>query len=185
MEWVFDQAHSNADFSVRHMMISTVRGGFKDVSGKLRFDPQNPADSYVEAVIKVDSIWTGIADRDKHLRSADFLDAENYPEITFKSTKVDVIDPTHAKVMGDLTIRGTTRHVVLDVEWIGQQKNPFTGKTSVGFSATTSINRDDFGLMWNVALEAGGWLVGKEVKIILDVEAIAVEEPAFASSNAN
>lgn len=180
MEWVFDQAHSNADFSVRHMMITTVRGGFKDVSGKLKFDPNNPAESYVEAVIKTGTIWTGIADRDNHLRSADFLDANNYPEITFKSTHVEVVNPNHAKVTGDLTIRGTTRSVVLDVEFIGEQKNPFTGKTSAGFSATTTINREDFGLTWNVALEAGGWLVGKEVKISLDIEAVAVEEAATA-----
>jgi polyisoprenoid-binding protein YceI len=180
MEWVFDQAHSNADFSVRHMMITTVRGGFKDVSGKLKFDPNNPAESYVEAVIKTGTIWTGIADRDNHLRSADFLDANNYPEITFKSTRVDVVDANHAKVTGDLTIRGTTRSVVLDVEFIGEQKNPFTGKTSAGFAATTTINREDFGLTWNVALEAGGWLVGKEVKISLDIEAVAVEEAATA-----
>lgn len=180
MEWVFDQAHSNADFSVRHMMITTVRGGFKDVSGKLKFDQQNPANSYVEAVIQVGSVWTGINDRDNHLRSADFFDAENHPEMTFKSTKVEATSATHAKVTGDLTIRGTTRSVVLEVEFIGEQKNPFTGKTSAGFSATTNINREDFGLTWNVALEAGGWLVGKEVKISLDIEAVAVEEAATA-----
>ncbi|HRF99227.1 MAG TPA: YceI family protein [Aggregatilineales bacterium] len=180
MEWVFDTAHSNADFSVRHMMISTVRGGFKDVSGKLNFDPQNLAASSVEAVIKTGTIWTGINDRDNHLRSADFFDSANFPDITFKSTKVEVVNPTHAKVTGDLTIRDTTKSVVLDVEFIGEQKNPFTGKSSAGFSATTTINREDFGLTWNVALEAGGWLVGKEIKVSLDVEAVAVEETATA-----
>jgi len=180
MEWSFDPTHSNADFSVRHMMISTVRGGFKEVSGKLNFDAKNPGASYVEASIKTASVWTGINDRDNHLRSADFFDVANYPEMTFKSTSVEVVNPTHAKVTGDLTIRDVTRSVVLDVEFIGEQKNPFSGKSSAGFSATTSINREDFGLTWNVALEAGGWLVGKEIKISLDVEAVAVEETANA-----
>jgi polyisoprenoid-binding protein YceI len=180
MEWVFDPTHSNADFSVRHMMISTVRGGFKDVSGKLNFDPQNPAASYVEATIQTASVWTGINDRDNHLRSGDFFDVANYPAMTFKSTAVEVVNPTHAKVTGDLTIRDVTRPVVLEVEFIGEQKNPFTGKSSAGFSATTAINREDFGLTWNVALEAGGWLVGKDIKISLDIEAVAVEETATA-----
>lgn len=180
MEWVFDPTHSNADFSVRHLMISTVRGGFKDVSGKLNFDAQNPAASYVEATIQTASVWTGINDRDNHLRSADFFDVANHPAMTFKSTKVEVVNPTHAKVTGDLTIRETTHSVVLDVEFMGEQKNPFTGKTSAGFSATTSINREDFGLTWNVALETGGFVVGKEIKISLDIEAVAVEETATA-----
>jgi len=178
MEWVFDPTHSNADFSVRHMMISNVRGGFKDVSGKLNFDAQNPAASYVEASIKTATVWTGINDRDNHLRSADFFDAENHPEITFKSTNVELVNPTHAKVTGELTIRQTTKSVVLEVEFIGEQKNPFTGKTSAGFSATTTISREEFGLTWNVALEAGGWLVGKDIKVSLDIEAVAVEETA-------
>ena len=175
-QWQFDPAHSNADFAVRHMMVSTVRGGFKQVTGVLNFDPDNPADSYVEAAIKADSIWTGVADRDGHLRSPDFLDVANYPEITFKSARVEVISNTEAKVYGDLTIRGATRPSTLDVEFLGEGKDPFRQRTVLGFSATARINREDFGLTWNQALETGGVLVGKEVKISLDVEVVPVAE---------
>src|SRR5690606_13909722 len=123
--------HSNADFSVRHMMITTVRGSFKEVSGVLNFDAKNPANSSVEASIKASSIWTGVADRDGHLRSADFLDAENYPELTFKSTRVNIKNDHNAEVVGDLTIRGVTKPVTLNVEFLGEVKNPFTGTSTV------------------------------------------------------
>lgn len=175
-QWTFDPAHSNADFSVRHMMITTVRGGFKEVSGTLDFDPANPSAASVEATIRTASIWTGVADRDAHLRSADFFDAENHPEIKFKSSSVDAQSDTRARVTGDLTIRGVTRQVVLDVELLGQSANPFTGTTTLGFTASTAINREDFGLTWNQALETGGVLVGRDVKITLDVEAVPVTE---------
>jgi polyisoprenoid-binding protein YceI len=160
------------------MMISTVRGGFKDVSGALDFNREHPEKSSVEATINAASIWTGVADRDAHLRSADFFEAEKYPTITFQSAKVDIVGEGKAKVTGDLTIRDVTRPVTLNVELLGEVKNPFTGTTTVGFSAKTKINREDFGLTWNQALEAGGVLVGKDIGIELDVEAVPVQVTA-------
>ncbi len=173
-QWNFDPAHSNADFAVRHMMVTTVRGGFKDVSGLINYDPDNVANSSVEATIQTATVWTGIADRDAHLRSPDFLDSENFPEMIFKSTRVEANGKNKAKVTGDLTIRSITKSVVLEVEFLGEQKNPFTGVNTIGFTAHTSIEREAWGLSWNQALETGGWLVGKEVKITLDVEGIPV-----------
>lgn len=178
-QWKIDTSHASADFSARHMMITTVRGGFRNVSGTIEYDPSNPAASSVEAVIETASITsTGLEQRDNHLKSADFLDIENYPTITFKSTEViPTGDGTRAKVTGDLTIRGVTRPVTLNVEFLGQEKSPF-GTTNIGFTGTTRINREDFGLTWNMALESGGWLVGKEISITLDVEAVLVTEVA-------
>ncbi|MBL8160942.1 MAG: YceI family protein [Anaerolineae bacterium] len=172
-----DSTHTAAEFSARHMMITTVRGGFKTVNGTLNYDPQNPANSSVEAVIETNSMSsTGLDQRDGHLKSADFLDVANYPTITFKSTKVEPYDNnTRAKVTGDLTIRDVTRSVVLDVEFLGEAKSPY-GHTAIGFTGTTKINREDFGLTWNMALETGGWLVGKEITINVDAEAILVAE---------
>jgi len=179
VKWNLDNAHSSADFSARHMMITTVRGGFRNVSGTIDFDPANPAAASVEAVIDTTSITsTGLADRDNHLKSPDFLDIASYPAITFKSTKVEPnANGTSAKITGDLTIKDVTRPVTLDVDFVGQVNSPF-GDTRAGFTASTKINREDFGLTWNMALEAGGWLVGKEVTIGLEVEAILVPEPA-------
>jgi len=172
-QYKLDAAHSAAEFSARHMMITTVRGGFKTVNGTLNFDAQNPAASSVEAVIEVNSMSsTGVADRDAHLKSPDFLDAAQYPTITFKSTKVEANGGNDkAKITGDLTIRNITKSVVLDAEFLGETKSPF-GDVRAGFTATTKINREDFGLTWNMALETGGWLVGKDISITLDVEAI-------------
>ncbi len=171
-QYKLDAAHSAAEFSARHMMITTVRGGFKTVNGTLNFDAQNPAASSVEAVIEVNSMSsTGVADRDAHLKSPDFLDAAQYPTITFKSTKVEANGSDKAKITGDLTIRNVTKSVVLDAEFLGETKSPF-GDVRAGFTATTKINREDFGLTWNMALETGGWLVGKDISITLDVEAI-------------
>lgn len=175
-QWTFDPTHSNADFAVKHMMVTTVRGGFKEVSGVINFDRDNANLCSVEAVIKTASIWTGVADRDGHLRSADFLDVENFPEMTFKSTKVEFKGEDRAAITGDLTIRGITKPVTLDAELLGEQKNPFTGQMTLGFTGETRINREDWGLTWNQALETGGWLVGKEIKITLDVEAVPVTE---------
>jgi polyisoprenoid-binding protein YceI len=174
-----DSAHTATNFTVRHMMVTNVRGGFDNVSGTLEFDAANPAASSVEVTIDAASISTGVLDRDNHLRSADFLDVENYPTISFKSTSVEAKSDTHAKVTGDLTIHGITKPVVLDVEFLGQAGSPF-GDTRAGFEATTSINREDFGLTWNVALEAGGVLVGKDIKLNIDAEAILVTETASA-----
>jgi polyisoprenoid-binding protein YceI len=176
-EWKFDPAHTSVTFAVRHMMVTTVRGQFQQVSGSLHFDPKNMAASSVEAAIVVNSLTTGAADRDNHLRSADFLEVANYPEITFKSTRVELTNDSTGKVTGNLTIHGKTLPVKLDVEYLGQIDSPF-GDTRVGFTATVKINREDFGLTWNRALEAGGVLVGKDITINLDVEAARVAEPA-------
>lgn len=173
--WKIDGAHTSANFSVRHMMVTTVRGNFDDVSGAIEFDPANPAAASVEANINAASINTGVNDRDNHLRSGDFFDVAQFPTITFKSTGLKLSDNTSGVLTGDLTIRNVTKSVNLDVEFLGEQNSPF-GDKRVGFSANTKINREEFGLTWNVALEAGGVLVSKDIKIELDVQAILVTE---------
>lgn len=179
-KWTFDPAHTTVSFSARHMMITTVRGTLGSVNGELEFDPSNPAAASVTAEIDTTAINSGMADRDNHLKSPDFLDVANFPTITFVSKRVDLKNNTEGKVYGDLTIRGTTREVALDVELLGLEKDPFAGSERAGFTATTKINREDFGLTWNVALETGGLLVGKDIKIELDVEMIKVTETATA-----
>lgn len=169
--WELDPAHTLVEFSAKHMMITTVKGRFTDVSGTIHADEQNPSRSSVEATIKAASIDTRTEQRDQHLRSADFLDVEHYPDITFKSTRVEAIDKEHYRVIGDLTIRGTTRPVTLDTTFEGRGKDPWGGERA-GFSATTKIDRREFGLTWNQALEAGGVLVGNEIKISIEVEAV-------------
>jgi polyisoprenoid-binding protein YceI len=171
----FEPTHTSAQFSARHMMLTNVRGEFRTVTGTLSYDPANPNASTVEAQIDVKSMGTtGVAQRDAHILSADFLDAEKFPFITFKSTSVE-IDGDSGKVHGHLTIKDVTKPVVLNVEKLGEAKSPW-GQTVLGFNGSTKINREDFGLTWNVALETGGWLVGKDIKIELEVEAIQVEE---------
>ena len=182
-KWTLDAAHTFATFSARHMMVTTVRGKLGTISGQIEFDLANPAAAKIEATIDTAGLNSGVVDRDIHLRSADFLDVENHPTITFKSTRIEVTGETTGKVHGDLTIRGVTRPVVLDVEYLGQTPSPF-GDTRAGFTGTTKINREDWGLTWNMAIEAGGVLVGKEVKIELDVEAILVPETAPAAATA-
>lgn len=182
--WTIDSAHANASFAVRHMMVSTVRGRLGTVDGTLTFDPDNPQASQVEVEIDAASIDTGIEDRDNHLRSPDFLDVEKYPTITFKSTNVEVTGDNKGKVTGDLTIRDVTRPVTLNVTFLGQSVNPMDGSQTVGFEAKTSIDREDWGLTWNVALETGGWLVGKEINITIDVEAVLQAEQESAQASA-
>lgn len=169
MSWNIDPIHTHLNFSARHMMISTVRGEFKRFTGSVNFNPDNPEATTTEITIDVNSVDTGVEDRDNHLRSADFFDVENYPHMTFKSTGVEVIDATHAKLAGDLTIRGVSKPVTLDVEYFGTGKTPF-GTMAAGFSATTKVNRKDWGLTWNVALETGGILVGDEITINIEAE---------------
>ncbi len=176
-KWNFDPPHTSAEFSARHMMVTTVRGKFEKLSGALDFDPENPTEASVEVTIDAASLNTGVTDRDNHLRSPDFLDVANYPTITFKSTKIEMTGESEGKIMGDLTIRGVTRPVVINTEYLGQGKDPW-GKTIAGFSGRTKINREDWGLTWNVALETGGVLVSKEISITLEVEAIPAETPA-------
>lgn len=183
--WNIDSTHATAAFTVRHMMITNVRGQFLKITGTIEYDAANPGASAVEAVIDVKSMaTTGVEQRDQHLLSPDFFDVEKFPTITFKSTKVEVdSNGTDGKIHGDLTIRDVTRPVVLTVEKLGENKNPW-GQTVIGFTGSTKINREDFGLTWNMALEAGGgWLVGKDVKIELDVEAALVTEAAAEAAN--
>lgn len=169
--WEIDPVHSEVEFSVRHLMVSTVKGRFADVSGYVEFDPENPATASVEATINAASIDTRSEDRDNHLRSADFFDVEKYPTITFKSTRVEAAGGNRYRVIGDLTMHGVTREVTLDAEFHGTHPDPYGG-VRAGFSASTKINRTDFGLTWNAALETGGVMVSEEVKINLELETV-------------
>lgn len=169
--WKFDLTHTSTEFAVRHMMVSKVRGHFSGLEGWLEFDENAPEKSYIEAHIPVATVDTRQPDRDNHLRSADFFDAEHYPTMTFKSNSIQVTGKNTGQVTGDLTIRGVTRPVTFNLEYFGKVASPF-GDTRVGFNGNTRINREDFGLTWNVALEAGGVLVGKEVEINVELEAI-------------
>lgn len=185
MSWQIDYGHSSIEFSARHMMLSKVRGRFESFSGTVNGDEANPANSTVDIQIDAASLQSRDANRDGHLKSPDFLNVEQYPHITFKSTKLEVLNDTNAKLTGDLTIRDVTRPVTLDVEYNGQSKSPW-GTTSVGFSATTVINRKDWNLTWNVALETGGVLVGEEITITIELELVKqvpeTEEAATATA---
>ena len=158
------------------MMISKVRGRFEDWAGVVNYDADNPANTTVDITIQTDSINTKEAQRDGHLRSGDFFNAETYPTMTFKSTRVEQDDANSGRLIGDLTIRDVTKEVVLDVEYSGTGQNPW-GMTITGFSASTTINRKDWGLNWNVALEAGGWLVSDKITIEIDLELQKVPQP--------
>lgn len=168
--WKIDAGHTHAEFAVRHLMISTVKGRFGDVQGVIEIDERDLSRSAVDVVIGVATLDTREPQRDAHLRSADFFDAETFPQITFKSTRLEGA-ADRFKLSGDLTIRGTKRPVVLDVTAEGRGKDPWGGERA-GFSATATIKRSDFGLTWNQVLETGGVVVGDEVKISLDVELI-------------
>ena len=170
--WNIDPVHTMAEFKVRHMMISNVKGQFTRVTGVLTLDEQDITQSHVEASIDAASINTREADRDTHLKSADFLDVEKFPKLTFTSTRVTRKGEGELQVEGDLTIHGVTRKVEFAVEGpTPPGKDPW-GNTRIGWTATTKINRKDFGLTWNAALETGGILVGDDVTITFDVEAI-------------
>ena len=169
--WQVDGAHSAVNLAVRHMVISKVRGHFSTWSAKLQLDTTELTRSTVEADIEAASIDTGVADRDTHLRSPDFLDAAKYPTLRYRSRRVEAVSKDRLRVTGDLTIRDVTREVVLDVEYGGQGKDPW-GNTRVGFTATASLNRKDFGLTWNQALETGGVLVADRVDIEIELQAI-------------
>lgn len=167
-----DPAHTSVEFSVKHMMFSTIKGKFTDLAGEIVFDEGNPAASSVNATINVTSVSTGDTNRDNHLRSADFFDVEKYPTISFTSKSVEPLgrDATY-RIVGDLTMHGVTREIVLEAAHLGTGKDPWGG-TRVGVTATTTIDRKDWGLNWNAALEAGGVLVSDQVKITLDFEAV-------------
>ncbi|HEY4410614.1 MAG TPA: YceI family protein [Acidimicrobiia bacterium] len=168
--WDIDAAHSHIDFIVRHMMISKVRGRFREFSGVICID-EVPEHSSVTATVKAASIDTGDEERDRHLRSADFLDVEHHPEIRFRSLTIRPADREHWKLTGELTVKDVTRPVMLMIEYCGTAVDPW-GNTRAAFLATGEINREDFAITWNQALEAGGFLVGKGVKIDVDVEAV-------------
>jgi polyisoprenoid-binding protein YceI len=168
--WTIDPNHSTVEFSAKHMMFATVKGRFGSVSGTIDFDPANPTAGSVNVEIDAASVDTRVADRDKHLRSADFFDVENFPKLTFRSTRIEQKDDEFI-VYGDLTIRDVTREVALETEFQGVGKSPW-GQEVAGFEAKTKINRTDFGLTWNTALESGGVLVGDEIKINIYVEAL-------------
>jgi polyisoprenoid-binding protein YceI len=169
--WQLDPDHSTAEFSVKHMMVSNVKGAFSNVQGTVTLDEKSPAKTTVKATIPADTVDTRQAKRDAHLKSPDFFDVAKYPTITFESTGVKPGAKGHYAVSGKLTMHGVTRPVVLDAELSQPAKDPW-GNTRRGFHATTKVNREDYGLTWNKALEAGGVMVGKDVQISLDGELI-------------
>jgi polyisoprenoid-binding protein YceI len=176
--WIFEPGHTAAEFCVRHMMVTWVRGHFKDVHGTLEFDPDNPVTFSIQATLSATNVWTGEPQRDEHLRSADFLDVADYPTITFRSTQAGRVGASDYAVSGDLTIRGVTRPVTLDLRYLGRWRTPYNEAqvTRVGFTGGTRINRHDFGVSWNSPLENAGLVVGAEVLITLDVEALLEAE---------
>ena len=170
--WKIDPAHSSAQFAVKHLAISTVRGAFSSVNGSINFDDKDVTKSTVDVTIDVNSVDTRQPDRDKDLKSDKFFDAANYPSITFKSTKVEQAAAGKLKITGDLTIRGTTKSVVLDVDGpTAPMKDPW-GNNRAAASATTKVNRQDYGVKWNAKLDNGGVVVGDDVAIVIDVEMV-------------
>lgn len=169
--WNFDPAHSNVGFSVRHLVISKVRGRFKSWTGTFAFDTETGAPSSIDVTIDTASIDTAEAQRDAHLRSPDFFDAETFPKLNFRSTAVKPSGDDTLSITGDLTIRDVTRSVTLDTEYGGRVKDPW-GNDRLGFTARTSVSRKDFGLTWNQLLEAGGVAVGDKVEISIEVEVV-------------
>jgi polyisoprenoid-binding protein YceI len=171
-EWKIDPAHSSAQFAVKHLGISTVRGAFSSVKGVVQWDDQDVTKSSVDVTIDVNSVDTRVPDRDKDLRSERFFDVEHFPSMTFKSKKVDQVAPGKLKVAGDLTIRGVTKEVVLDVDGpTPPVKDPW-GNQRMAINATSKVNRQDFGVKWNAKLDSGGVVVGDDVAITIDAEII-------------
>jgi polyisoprenoid-binding protein YceI len=175
--WQVDPNHSAAQFAVRHLAISTVRGAFTKVNGTVQFDDRDISKSSVDVTIDAASVDTRVADRDKDLRSDRFFDVEKYPTLTFKSTKVEQAAPGKLKVTGDLTVHGVTKQVVLDVEGpTPPVKDPW-GNQRAAANASTKINRQDFGVKWNAKMDNGGWVVGDDVEITIDVEIVQKGAP--------
>jgi polyisoprenoid-binding protein YceI len=177
-KWIVDPDHSVAAFSILHMMISHVRGQFNNIAGTVNFDPQNIAGSSVELTIETASVVTGIQKRDDHLKSPDFLDAGKYPEISFKSALIGSVEGNHANVIGELTLHGVTRQITVAAEFSGPVKDPFGDGLSMGFTASTTINREDFGMDWNQPMEDNGIMLSREIRLNIDLEAdLASEGP--------
>jgi len=177
MSWTVDPMHTQVEFSAKHMGLMTVKGHFTSLRAAIDLNDDDFIVSSVEATIDTRSLITNDARRDAHLKSPDFLNVEQFPTITFKSTRIERAAHDQYRMTGDLTIRNVTRPVTLDVVYSGQAKDPMGG-VHAGFSAHTSINRKDWGLTWNVALETGGLLVGEDVKLALEVEAVQAAEVA-------
>jgi polyisoprenoid-binding protein YceI len=175
--FAIDAGHSEVGFQVRHL-VSQTRGRFNDFAGTIDLDPKNLANSSVDFKIKTTSIDTNVADRDKHLRGADFFDAEKYPEITFKSKSIKAAGNDTYNVLGTLTMHGVSKDITLPVTYLGQAKDPW-GNTRAGFEAATTLNRKDFGIVWNKALDAGGAMLGDDVKININLETVK-KDPAKA-----
>jgi len=177
--WTFESGHTAAEFRVKHMMVTWVRGSFRNVHGTLKGDLEDFANASFEAEIDASGVWSGNSMRDEHLKGEGFLDVKKYPKITFTSTKTEKVSEKNYKVTGDLTIRDVTKEVVLDVEYLGKWETPFWEdgvdkgpKTRAGFVATTKINRHDFGVTWQDTLDKGGIVAGDDVFITIDVEVI-------------
>ncbi len=168
--FAIDAGHSEVGFQVRHL-VSQTRGRFNDFAGTIDLDPKNLANSSVDFKIKATSIDTNMADRDKHLRGADFFDVEKYPEITFKSKSIKAAGNDTYNVLGTLTMHGVSKDITLPVTYLGQAQDPW-GNTRAGFEATTTLNRKDFGIIWNKALDAGGAMLGDDVKININLETV-------------
>lgn len=173
--WNIDPSHTLVEFAVRHMMLATVKGNFSGVSGTLIGDPNDLTNAKISVSVDINTIDTRNADRDQHLRSADFFDAENFPKMTFESRNITRTGENTYNIEGDLTIRGTTRPITLEAEFMGVGPDPW-GNTRAGFEATGKLNRKDYGLTWNAALETGGVLVGEEVKITISAEFVKQAE---------
>jgi polyisoprenoid-binding protein YceI len=181
--WIFEPGHTAAEFRARHMMVTWVRGLFTDVRGSVEFDPERRMDTTFEGRMDATRLWTGEPTRDAHLRSADFFDVENHPEIRFAGRFTERTGAAHFKAEADLTIRGVTRTVPLDVAWLGEWTTPFweddvnRGEMSrIGFEATTRLNRHDFGVSWQDEIEGGGVVASNEIDIVVDVEAISLAD---------
>lgn len=175
--YAIDPTHSRIGFVARHAMVTKVRGSFNEFEGSGYFDAENPAASHLQLTIKAASIDTRNADRDGHLKSNDFFDMETYPEITFVSTAVEPVDAENYRVTGDLTIKGVTKPVTVDFEYTGSAVDPFQN-LRVGFEGTTTVNRKDWGINWNAALDAGGILVSEKVTLEFEVSAIHAPDPS-------
>ena len=183
-KWFLEPGHTAAEFSVRHMMVTYVRGHLKNVHGTLDFDARDPRTATVDVTIRVAELCSGEPARDAHLRSSDFLDAEKFPEIRFRGHVVRTVSASEFEVGGDVTIRGVTRPATLQVRYLGEWQTPWWEdgvdkgpKTRAGFLATTTLNRQDFGVSWNSVLDRGGVVVGNDVEITIDAEAIREDGP--------
>jgi polyisoprenoid-binding protein YceI len=183
MNWQIDNAHSRIQFTARHLMFSKVRGTFKEFSGTVDFNEEDPVQSVIEVIIDAASLDTGAADRDGHLRSPDFFNVAEYPQAIFRSTRIESEDGRNGRLMGNLTIKNITKEVAVEVSFLGSEKNPW-GVSTAHFEGSTTIDRRDWGLTWNQALESGGVLVGDNVQIDVELELVKVpQEEAMATGD--